>query len=178
MIRHKRVQSQDDILFPFAWDLYESSFPQIERRTKDYHIETMGKGAFHADVILEDDEPIGILFWWELSDFRFIEHFATSPIKRGNGYGNKILQEFIDRNNKPILLEVEHPEDEITRRRIGFYQRIGFTLNDHPYNHPSYQQIQGEVVNLMIMTHPKAIDSNELQRFVDLEFPKIHFRNF
>ena len=37
-----------------------------------------------------------------------------------------MLQELVKQYQKPICLEVELPEDELTRRRIGFYERNGF----------------------------------------------------
>ncbi len=178
MIQRQNISSEGDSLFPFCWDLYIAAFPTEERRAKDYHIETMGREQFHCDVIIDSNEPIGILFWWDLTEFTFVEHFATTPAVRGKGYGNQILSEFISTNKKPTLLEVEHPTDEISRRRIGFYERMGFVLNDHPYRHPSYQQIKDEFVDLKVMTYPNSITDMELQRFISDEFPTIHFRSF
>ncbi len=178
MSHHKRVSSEKDPLFPFCWELYQTAFPEVERRAKDYHTESMALDLFHADVVFDSDTPIGILFWWELSNFRFIEHFATSPTLRGKGYGDKILRGLIAQNDKPILLEVEHPTDDISRRRIGFYERIGFTLNKHPYSHPSYQQLPNTFVSLMVMTYPRPLSTEELQRFTEVEFPTLHFRSY
>ena len=39
-----------------------------------------------------------------------------------------------------IVLEVEEPIDELTKRRIGFYQRQGFTIQDMPYQQPPYRK--------------------------------------
>ncbi|MFI3289794.1 MAG: GNAT family N-acetyltransferase [Rikenellaceae bacterium] len=178
MIHRKRLLDANDPQFSFAWELYEASFPIEERRSRDYHLESMTKGQFSAEVVFDDDNPIGILFWWDLTNFRFIEHLATSPTVRGKGYGDKILREFIAEGDKPIILEVEHPTEEINRRRIGFYERIGFVLNDHSYRHPSYLQIKDLFVDLMVMTYPNSITSNELQLFQDIEFPIIHFRSY
>lgn len=178
MIQRRNIMDQNDPLFSFCWELYLSAFPREERRNIDYHIETMCKKQFHCDVVLDADEPIGILFWWDLSDFIFVEHFATTPDVRGKGYGEKILKELISTVSKPILLEVEHPEDELSRRRIGFYERIGFVLNDHKYCHPSYQQTPGQYVSLMVMTYPRLITESELNDFIAHEFPIIHFRSF
>ncbi len=176
MISRKRLSGESDPLYPFAWALYEASFPIEERRAMDYHLETMAKGAFCAEVILDCDTPIGILFWWDLEHFRYVEHLATSPAVRSGGYGGKILRAFIAESDKPILLEVEHPMEELSRRRIGFYERIGFVLSVLPYRHPSYHQIKDEFVELMIMTYPRRITAEELQQFVDIELPIIHFR--
>lgn len=178
MIHYQRIYSQEDILFPFCWELYQSAFPEVERREESYHLETMELKPFRAEVIFDDDVAIGILFWWELTHFRYIEHFATSPQQRGKGYGKEALKEFISRSDKPILLEVEHPEDKLSRRRIGFYERIGFKLNHHPYSHPSYHQRPDEVVSLMIMSYPTPISAAQLQEFITEELPLIHFRSF
>ncbi len=178
MIRREQILTVGEPLFPFCWELYLSAFPEEERRELDYHTETMLCEQFHCDVVLDDNAPIGILFWWDLGEFTFVEHLATSPLVRGGGYGAKILEGLIAESEKPILLEVEHPEDELCRRRIGFYERMGFVLNDHPYRHPSYQQCEGEFVDLMVMTHPNPITASELQRFMSDEFPVIHFRSF
>ncbi len=178
MIQYRNISTITDPIFPFCWDLYITAFPEEERRGLDYHTETMSKEQFHCDVVTNSDTPIGILFWWDLNDFIFVEHLATTPAVRGKGYGNQILSTLISRSKKPILLEVEHPTDEISHRRIGFYERMGFMLNDHTYRHPSYQQIEGEFVDLKVMTYPRFITKEELQRFISNEFPTIHFRSF
>ncbi len=178
MIRRKNISTTKESLFQFCWELYLKAFPENERRSLDYHTETMSKREFHCDVVLDSDTPIGILFWWDLSDYIFVEHLATTPAVRGKGYGNQILQELITDSKKPILLEVELPEDEISRRRIGFYERIGFVLNHHPYCQPSLKQIERDSLPLMVMTYPNPISKSELQRFIANEFPVIHFRNF
>ncbi len=155
-----------------------AAFPQEERRDQEYHLETMSIENFHFDVVVDGDSPIGIVAWWEFEEWRFIEHFATHSSLRGQGYGAKILTEFASESEKPIILEVEHPTEEICRRRIEFYRRLGFVLNDHHYEHPSYQQKEGEVVSLMIMSYPEPISSSQLSEYVAKYLPVIHFRNF
>ncbi len=164
--------------FEFCWELYQDSFPEDERRAREYQVETLGSESYRFEVILKDNEPIGLLGWWDLPDFRYIEHFATSPSVRGEGCGSELLKQFIAEQKKPILLEVEHPLTEINRRRILFYKRLGFKLNDHPYGHPSYRQVNNEWVDLLLMSYPHAISFDELHGFVDNGHPLIHFRNY
>ncbi len=59
-----------------------------------------------------------------------------SPACRGVGIGGRLLDELIATVNKPIVLEVEPPEDALTCRRVGFYQRHGFLFTDYPYIQP------------------------------------------
>ncbi|MFI3264590.1 MAG: GNAT family N-acetyltransferase [Rikenellaceae bacterium] len=178
MINRVRITSESDERFKFCWDLYISAFPEEERRLKEYHAETMQRDIFHFDIVLDDRMPIGIVAWWDFDEWRFIEHFATSSAVRGKGYGAQILTQFAQEAQKPIILEVEHPTEEICRRRIRFYQRLGFILNEYHYQHPSYQQIEGQIVSLMIMSHPTPTSEAELQYFTEKYIPIIHFRNF
>ena len=83
-------------------------------------------------------KPIGLLTTWTFDSFTYIEHFALSPGVRGRGYGSEALAMRIARTEQPRILEAEPPTDELTRRRIGFYERSGFTLYDYPYVQPAY----------------------------------------
>jgi ribosomal protein S18 acetylase RimI-like enzyme len=83
-------------------------------------------------------KPIGLLTTWTFDSFTYIEHFALSPEVRGRGYGSEALAMLIARTEQPLILEAEPPTDELTRRRIGFYERSGFTLYDYPYVQPAY----------------------------------------
>ncbi len=178
MITRKKVTSAQDENFEFCWNLYVDAFPQEERRPIDYHLETMAKPLFNFEVVLNNNEPIGIIAWWNLGEFRYVEHFATSPSVRGGGFGEKILRDFISESKKSLLLEVEHPEGEIEKRRIGFYERIGLVLNHHYYAHPSYNSPYDEDVTLLIMTYPNEVSEQQVQNFMTKEFPVIHFRRF
>ncbi|MFR9619811.1 MAG: GNAT family N-acetyltransferase [Rikenellaceae bacterium] len=177
MLTRERISTQENPLFPLCWGLYESAFPLEERRAHDYHIETLERPNYHFEAILDQSQPIGFIGWWDLNEMVYIEHFATSPTLRGGGYGGRVLQQFIEQMQRPIILEVEHPTDNISQRRIGFYQRLGFQLNQHPYSHPSYQQPSDERVSLMIMTHPAEVSYEQLENFSHNHIPLIHFRS-
>ena len=62
------------------------------------------------------------------------------------------------------VLEVELPEDALTRRRIGFYERHGLVFNSYPYLQPPMRKGQG-VLPLRLMTKPAAIDAKTYQRY-------------
>ena len=56
------------------------------------------------------------------------------------------------------------PEDALTRRRIGFYERHGLVFNSYPYLQPPMRKGQG-VLPLRLMTKPAAIDAKTYQRY-------------
>ena len=179
MIKRIRITSESSPLFLTTWQLYCNAFPKEEVRPMSYHAAALSKEAFHADALLdaETDQFIGLLFWWDLHRVRYIEHLATAPTLRGKGSGKEALEQFINENDKPILLEVEHPDCEIATRRINFYKRLGFALSPLAYKHPPYWAESKDFVSLAIMTTQGAITAEELQHFVKEEHPLIHFRH-
>ena len=82
--------------------------------------------------------PIGFITVWNLCGFHYGEHLATSPAVRNKGYGKQVMQQLLKMHPGLFVLEVEEPTDEMSQRRIGFYQRCGFTLCDREYVQPPY----------------------------------------
>ena len=79
-----------------------------------------------------------MMAWWDFDDFVFFEHFAVDPACRSGGIGGQMLDALLARFDKPACLEAELPETELAARRIGFYERHGFTVNaDYSYFQPA-----------------------------------------
>ena len=74
-----------------------------------------------------------------MSDYRYVEHFSIDESARNGGLGVKAVITFINQSDLPIVLEVERPNDEMSKRRIGFYERLGFQLHTHDYSQPPYR---------------------------------------
>jgi ribosomal protein S18 acetylase RimI-like enzyme len=119
--------------------LYESAFPPDERRHFGELLRTATcKPAFHADIYRKGDEPSGFIFYWTFPDFIYVEHFAVAEQFRNRGCGKRILEELFRKTNLPVVLEVEKPEDDTQRRRIRFYEKMGFETSEIPYLQPAY----------------------------------------
>ncbi|MDR1222308.1 MAG: GNAT family N-acetyltransferase [Tannerella sp.] len=172
-MKYTRIKNTKHPLFVQVWNLYKKSFPPEERRQLRTQSRIMDNPLYHAEVITDKNKFIGFILWWGFENIRYIEHLATSPRLRGKGYGRRVLEKFISKSTTPVLLEVEHPTTEISKRRIGFYQRTGFVLNEHIYKHPPYKK-GGEYVSLMLMTCPDAITEKEANRFCEEYHPVIH----
>ncbi len=63
----------------------------------------------------------------------------------------------MEKIDKKIVLEVERPETEEARRRVIFWEKLGFKLNEHHYIQPPYDDWK-EPVKMFIMSSPKEID--------------------
>ncbi|WP_316823441.1 GNAT family N-acetyltransferase [Pedobacter gandavensis] len=135
-----RITKGSDPSLTFIKKLYEDAFPPHERRDWDSLIKLIPKSPeMHLDLIHTDDGHIGFIIWWEIStDNYFVEHFAIDAELRGKNYGASVLNYYKQLLTGRILLEVEPPEDEYSIRRIGFYERLGFKVQDFSYRQPSY----------------------------------------
>lgn len=120
------------------WQLYEGSFPKCETRTERDQTDAMRDPQFYAMGIWEPGNVTGLLFYWYNGDFCYVEHFATMPSVRGKGYGAQCLEKLCE-TYRPVILEIEVPVDEMTRRRQGFYERSGFHVSGFQHSHPPYR---------------------------------------
>lgn len=133
--------------------IYEEAFPEIERRTFSNLCAAFELFPYvHLHLIEEADETIGFIIYWEFTEFIYVEYFAISEEFRGGGIGRKAFSEFTERQTKPIVLEIEPPDNDLARRRVGFYQRIGFTLRDVEYIQPPYHPNLPDLP-LLLMTY-------------------------
>lgn len=135
-------------LYPFAENLLHTAFPANERRDDaQQHEYTDHKKEFTAYALTDGLEPIGLITCWHFSsggnpgspDFVYVEHLAVNPNQRNGGYGAEILRSLKAQYQGIIVLEVELPQDELSRRRICFYERSGFARCHLPYQQPPYR---------------------------------------
>lgn len=140
MIEIKRIATKDKLYYDYIEQLLVSSFPVEEYRDlKEFRSYTDTLAHFYCNIILDDTTPIGLVTYWHLENFYYIEHLAIEPGLRNGGYGRKLLNHLANLLKKPIVLEVERSTEEMAQRRINFYQRQGYILWDKEYFQPPYK---------------------------------------
>jgi len=129
--------------YHFIEELLHMAFPENERRDDDkQRWKTDNEERFHCLLVTTNDvqQPIGLLTYWDFETFIYVEHLAIDAELQGRGLGSKTLQAFFHRHESmPIVLEVEHPTDETSSRRIGFYEHSGLRLWECDYLQPPYR---------------------------------------
>lgn len=141
MITLKEINLADKEAYTYFEEVLQASFPECEYRPlNELRIVTETRDEFHINLVIYKELPIGILSCWDFKDFFYIEHFAIESKKRNGGFGGKTITEFCKKIQKAIVLEVEIPEDEFSRKRIEFYERKGFKLWDNDYQQPPYRK--------------------------------------
>ena len=158
-----RLTNSRDAYFAEAMALYAISFPHHEQRQDDSQRAIMSHPEYHFTVILEGEDFVGDILWWETEDFCYVEHFCILPALRGRRYGQQAL-ELLGQRGKTVILEIDPPVDEVSLRRRGFYQRCGFVENSFPHIHPPYHQgNQGHA--LVVLSSPCALTATEYDAF-------------
>ncbi|MCY6369259.1 GNAT family N-acetyltransferase [Clostridium ganghwense] len=147
--------------FDAIWKIYSDSFPKEERRTLEQQINILNKNRYNLNPIYHEDMLVGFYAVWDLDTFLFIEHIAIDRKFRAKGCGSKAIKNIIHKFDK-IILEVEKPETYEAKRRIEFYKRLGFHLNNYDYEQPAYDDNK-ESVPLLIMSYPNKINENEFE---------------
>ncbi len=150
--------------------LMNDAFPQEERRPQEaFKWLTDNENHFSCNALLYEKRLIGLLTYWDLGRFTYVEHLATWPWVRGKGWGADALAALKVKSSGNIVLEVEPPVDELTRRRVAFYRRNGFQLWDKSvYRQPPYGPgLPAVDLQLMVYgTLDENVDFSEVRRVI------------
>lgn len=167
------------LLNPDAFDqvyhIMEGSFPEDERRTRAGQRALLDESAYRIYVqpAPDSDAPMGFLAVWDFDRFAYIEHFAVAPAYRCCGVGSRLLRELVAQLDKPVCLEVEPPETELAVRRIGFYRRCGFFLNEYPYLQPALAPDR-KTLPLMVMTSGGTISRPQFELLRGVLYQRVY----
>ena len=162
------LQRINETNFPEIYRIMQASFSDDEYRPYDEQLALFEEPEYRIYYM-----PAGFLAVWEFESFIYIEHFAVDPALRNSGTGSAMLQELVKQYQKPICLEVELPEDELTRRRIGFYERNGFVFNEYPDIQPPISKGKSPVP-LRIMTYGSAITQDTFEEMKRVLYQRVY----
>lgn len=120
---------------------YIDSFPETERRDFDLFCKLLtNEERFRLYVILYNEEYAGFITLWQFEGFYYVEHFAIDSAFRSGGIGSVAMTKVKDMLDTNIILEVEDPIDDLTKRRVRFYEALGFCIVDANYKQPPYRE--------------------------------------
>ncbi len=149
--------------FDCIYTMIVDSFPSHEVRNYEEQKGLLDNPKFHIYVMEDDAGGVkAFISVWDVADYGFVDHFAVSPKFRNEGLGSKILEELHQFLGRPLFLEVDLPETDIAKRRIGFYERNGYTLNPYPYQLPALTP-ESQPVTLRIMSTDGMLSQETFQ---------------
>lgn len=170
----RRLDAAD---FDAMYDIMEASFPPDERRPREVQRRFLTDVRYNIHAMYMPDgtgERIAaFISVWDFGDTAYIEHFAVDGSYRNLGLGAKILTRIKEIYNKIIVLEVEPPQGEMAVRRIEFYRRCGFVLNEYDYVQPPISEGKS-AIPLMLMTFDKGVDAASFNAIRALLYTEVY----
>ncbi len=157
---YNAAQPIDGARFDAFFALLDVSLPPDEHRSYDAQKALLAEPAYAIMTAEEEGAVRAIMAVWEFCGWRYVEHFAVDPALRGRGVGAAMLGEYLGRDERRVVLEVELPETEIARRRIGFYTRCGLEISDFAYAQPPLNPGDG-MLPLRLMASGGALTDGE-----------------
>ena len=113
--------------------LYQSAFPSEEQIPWDDLMTLVDTMSLDFTIYFCDNHMVGFTIVCPLKRFNWFWYFAVKPQLRGQGMGQKILSQLIDKyRDDDNILDMESPwqehcpNPEQRRRRHNFYKRNGF----------------------------------------------------
>lgn len=176
MIELKRIENINDTVLSTLIELYESSFPDAERRPirQLKHLIENNKDMFFNSII-KDNAVVGLMVYWKFNEFFFLEHFAIFSNMRNNNIGRGVL-DYITNNLKGIrILEVEEDNTDIAKRRIEYYRRNGYQIVDNTYIQPSFDNIKPSIPLWIMCNEPLQTDIKD--KYISIIKQKVYADN-
>ncbi len=171
----KLKQYQDQNSFVEVYKIMADSFPLDEYRPFKEQKNLLANDSYNIYVLTDESKQKvkAFIAVWLFNEFAFIEHFAVDAKHRSGGIGSQILQEVVHLLKCTILLEVEHPKNDMSKKRIEFYMRNGFFLNEYPYVQPAISMGRKEIP-LLIMSYGKEITLGEFENYKSVIYKNVY----
>ena len=160
-----RLDSTQHPMFTAAWELYCHSFPRNERRSLEHQQTAFESEHYRMEIFTEQDKFVGLIGYWTFNEYVYVEHLAVNPALRSGGYGSRIVSQFLSSTNRTIILEIEQVTDDLTARRLRFYERLGFQINPYDHIQPLYHEDDPTGFHLTILSFPDPITPEMYDRF-------------
>ena len=162
------LKDKSDEFYPQFLSLYDSSFPDFERRSHSALIETLKQKEFTQEIYVENSKLLALLSYWTFEKFAFLEYIAVDSSLRGSGIGSKVLGAFLAQlNGKTCILGIDPPVDYISKKRLRFYEKLGFKQTPYKSVQAYLKHNSGQIID--ILSHPQVLDNPAYE-----EFDRVH----
>lgn len=154
-MRVKVIESIDDYYWGDVWKIYKNSVPIYKQRSLEMQKEAMKNRDFKCLAAIFRKRVIGIIFYWDLDNIRYVEHLAWDKELKCSGYESRILSKLCE-DNRPTIIELEKVANDEAISRIISYEELGFKKNIYLHKHPAYKSIS-EDINSVVLSYPNKL---------------------
>mgnify|MGYP001028533630 CR=1 FL=1 len=158
------IKDTEDKWYKSFLEIYTISFPVYEQRNPKQQKEAFSDSRYHLIAKIEEEKFISFIAYWEFENYIYIEHLAVNPELRGQNKGSELLKDFADIMSKTIILEIDPLTDEISRKRLVFYEKLGYKTNPYKHFHPPYDKSYTPH-QLVVLSLNRQVDQKEYEQF-------------
>lgn len=173
MHNHKEFINMDEKDFDLFFNILKNSFPENERRDYLSQKNLLTKNNYRPLVFKENGEILAIMATWEFEEFIFIEHLAVDAKLRGKGIGTELIKNYLSKCKKKVFLEVEPPNCDVSKKRISFYEKLNFCLNDFSYLQQPLNPNDAPF-ELKIMSYSNHISEKEFDKYKKVIYKEVY----
>ncbi|MBD8390308.1 GNAT family N-acetyltransferase [Dysgonomonas sp. BGC7] len=159
-----RIKGEEDKYYKQFLSVYKSSFPVFEQRSQEQQSAAFKNNSYCLVALVKGDKLASFISYWEFDDYIYIEHLAVNSELRGQNIGSFTLSKFAQNNRKILLLEIDPLVDEVSKRRLCFYKKLGYKVNPYHHHHPAYRQGY-DSHELLVLSLSEVLSENMYNRF-------------
>ena len=141
--------------FKSIYEKMTTSFASDEIRTLEDAYKILDVKEYKVFHLTLNNNNIGFITIWNLDTCTFVEHFVIYEEYRNKGYGG-IAIDLINKEFNNVVLEAELGTTDLSKRRLGFYSRQGFKINDVYYIQPAYHNDK-QPVDMHLLSYPDKL---------------------
>lgn len=173
MCNNKEFIDMDKKHFDSFFNILKNSLPENERRDYLSQKNLLSKNNYKPLVFKENNEILAIMATWDFESFIFIEHLAVDAKLRGKGVGTELIKNYLNKHKNNIFLEVEPPNSDVPKKRVSFYEKLGFYLNNFSYFQPPLNP-NDSPLKLNIMSYSKYINEEEFDKYKEIIYKEVY----
>lgn len=167
----------DESWFEAIYEIMNEAFPWSERRSKEEQRALFSLCEYEVYGWVEKDSLLAFLAVWNLGSIRFGEHLATRHDQRNRHIGQKLFQAYEQLSSVPLVFEVELPNNELAKRRIHFYERLGYCYyGDVEYYQGCFHEENTPQPLRLMMKYPRQSDQ-EVDSIIDLIYERVYHQS-
>lgn len=159
------IKNIEDKWYKTYRDIYTVSFPIFEQRNEMQQKKAFESEAYHLLIATENEKFLSFISYWEFENYIYIEHLAVNPEYRGQNIGSETLHLFAKKIQKTVILEIDPPVDEISQKRLRFYEALGYKLNSFVHYHPAYNPAEYKPHELRVLSLDRQLEIGEFNLF-------------
>jgi GNAT superfamily N-acetyltransferase len=141
--------------FKSIYEKMTTSFASDEIRTLEDAYKILDVKEYKVFHLTLNNNNIGFITIWNLDTCTFVEHFVIYEEYRNKGFGG-IAIDLINKEFNNVVLEAELGTTDLSKRRLGFYSRHGFKINDVYYIQPAYHNDK-QPVDMHLLSYPDKL---------------------